>query len=100
MSAGSRIVIQRNGENGWEDYLACHVLDANPKRSREFQEAGGEQATQTVTFVLRWRKALEAVEYDMPDFRIVWRGHEFDVRGYDDYKYRHMKVTLEGVARD
>ena len=102
MSVGSKVVIERiNPETReYEEYLATHLLDVNPTRSREIQEDAGEFGLQTVTFVMRYRKALEEIQYAMPDFRILWRGHYFDIRGYDDFKFRHLKVTLKGVAHD
>jgi len=101
MSVGSPIAIQKaNDGGGWDDYLKCHLLDVNPEYSYEALDDGGEQSYQRVVFVLRYRKALEAIEYDMPNYRIVWRGHAFDIRYYDDFKYRHKKVTLRGVSRD
>ena len=102
MSVGSKVVIERiNAETReYEAYLTAHLLDVNPARSREIQEDAGEFGLQTVTFVLRYRKALEEIQYAMPDFRILWRGHYFDIRGYDDFKFRHLKVALRGVAHD
>lgn len=100
MSVGSKVVIERINQQTreYEEYLTAHLLDANPTRSREIQEDAGEFGLQTVTFVLRYRRALEEIQYAMPDFRILWRGHYFDIRGYDDFKFRHLKVTLKGVS--
>ena len=103
MSVGSKVVIERLAEGSatdYEEYLTAHLLDANPARSREIQDDAGEFGLQTVSFTLRYRKALEEIQYAMPDFRIVWRGHAFDIRGYDDFKFRHLKVVLKGVAHD
>ena len=98
MSVGSKVVIQHYADGEWSDCATAHLLDANPFSSRESQDDGGELPYQTTSFTLRYRKALSCIEFDMPNYRIVWRGRYWDVRGYDDYKYRHVKVTLRAVS--
>ena len=99
MTVGSKALIQHREEDGkWSDYMTVHLVDVNPFSSLESQDDGGELPYQTVSFTARYRKKLAAVEFDMPNYRIVWRGRVFDVRGYDDFKYRHLKVTLRAVS--
>ena len=99
MSTGGKLLIQHyEPEGGWQDYMVAHVLDVNPFSSREGQDDGGELPYQTAVFTLRYRRQLEPIEFDMPNYRIVWRNRVFDVRGYDDYKYRHLKVKLRAVS--
>ena len=98
MSVGSPVLIEHLEEGQWAPYMKAHLLEANPYRSRELYDDAGELDQQTVKFSLRYRKKLAAIEFDMPNYRVVWRGHAFDIRGYDDYLYRHVKVELKGVA--
>ena len=99
MSVGDRIVIQKQSDEGkWEDYIRTYLLQANKTRSKEYAAAGGEQNEARVTFRLRWVPPIAEIEFDMPRYRILWRGHVYDVRGYDDYMYQHRKVDLAGVA--
>ena len=99
MSVGSKVLIQHyEPDGGWQDYMTAHLLDVNPFSTRESQDDGGELPYQTASFTFRYRRQLADIEFDMPNYRIVWRGRVFDVRGYDDYKYRHLKVTLRAVS--
>lgn len=94
-----RIEIVRIDDDG---NMATHAIsrcvDVNRTRSTEFAESGGERNAQYVTFRVRWSKRISEIEFDMPRYRIVWRGVEFDVRGYDDYHYQHRTVDLTGVS--
>lgn len=99
MSIGDPIVIQKQSDDGkWDDYLKAHLLQANKTRSKEYAAAGGEQNEARVTFRMRWVPKAAEIEFDMPRYRIMWRGHVYDVRGYDDYMYQHRKVDLVGVS--
>lgn len=100
MSVGDPITIQvLNTETGeWGVYQKLHCLSVNKTRSSEYVTAGGEQNAAYVTFRVRWNRGLGRIEYDMPSYRILWRGAIFDVRGYDDFKYQHRTVDLAGVS--
>lgn len=94
-----RIEIIRIDDDGSKrTHAVARCVDVNRTRSTEFVESGGEQNAQHVTFRVRWSKRVSEIEYDMPRFRIVYRGVEFDVRGYDDYHYQHRNVDLVGVS--
>lgn len=99
MSVGDPFVIEKmDGDGEWSTYFKGHCLQVNKTKSSEYVEAAGEQSTASVTFRVRWHKALEPIEFDTPSYRIIWRGRTFDVRGYDDYMYQHRTVNLKGVS--
>ncbi len=83
-----------NDEDELETYYKAHLLKTNKTKSTEYVEAGGERSSAFVTFTLRWNKLLEPVEFDMPSYRLKWRGHMFDIVGFDDFMYQHRKVDL------
>ena len=99
MTRGEPLMIQKLVDGTWEDYLKMHSLKVNPYSSRESDEDGGEQAWATIDFTVRWCKELEDVQFSRPSYRLVWRGHKFDIRRYDDYMNGHIRVRLRGVAR-
>lgn len=96
MTVGESIEIQKRDQEtgGWSTYYRARLVQANKNRSTESVLAGGEQDSEHVTFRLRWVKALEPIEFDKPNYRVVWHGGYFDIRGYDDYMYQHRKVDL------
>lgn len=97
---GDPLTIQRLGADGiWEDWMNLHALRVNPYSSRENEDDGGEQAWTTIDFTVRWCRRLEEVQFSRPSFRIVWKGHHFDIRRYDDYMNNHKSVKLTGVSR-
>lgn len=99
MAVGDKIVIEKMGDDGeWGTYAVSHAVSINKTKSSEYVTAGGEQNAAYVTFRLRYVKPLQAIETDMPSYRIIWRGIKFDIRGYDDYKYQHRVVNIAGVS--
>ena len=99
MSIGDPLTIEKMDEYGeWEHYMNAHALNVNKDRSRESYDAGGEQDTETVKFRIRWTRRLSEVEFDKPAYSVVWKGHRFDIRGYDDYQYQHRTVDLRCVS--
>ena len=99
MSRGEVIQVERMSDSGtWLPHLRMHLLQANKTKSSEYVTAGGEQASSSVTFRVRWNKHLPDIERDMPRYRIIWRGVVYDIRGVDDFMYRRISVDIVGVA--
>lgn len=95
MAIGDPIEIQRlNEDNEPQTYMKTHALKINKTRSSEFFEVGGEQAYAYITFTVRWNKLLAPIEFDTPDYRLIWHGQMFDIVGYDDYMEQHREVSL------
>lgn len=98
-------IYKLNEELELELCYESHILKSNKTRSAATFEAGGEQDAALITFTLRWSKHISPIEYEMSSYRLKWRGHLFDIIGYDDYMYQHRKVDLscrsvEGGAYD
>lgn len=58
--------------------------------------AGADQYNLSLTFELRYVKALEDIRYNPQGYRINYRGHTFKVVDYDDYQEQHLTVKLVG----
>lgn len=82
----------------WTDHLRLHALQVNKAAGSESFAAGAEQYHPRLTFRLRWCQALEDLKYNTQEYRIVYRGHNFNVQDFDDYMEQHRTVQLVGVA--
>lgn len=82
----------------WVDLLHLHATKVNKTGGGEAFSAGREQYRLRLTFDLRWCKELEALRWDTPSHRIVYRGHTLNIVDYDDYMERHLTVRLVGEA--
>ena len=82
----------------WADLLHLHALQVNKNTGSESFSAGAEQYHPWVTFTLRWCQALDDLRYKTQSHRILYRGHAFNIRDYDDYMEQHLTVKLVGVA--
>lgn len=90
-------VIDQDTEE-WTDHLHLHALQVNKAGASETFNAGAEQHHHRLTFRLRWCKALEDIAYNTQLYRIVYRGHTYNIQDYDDYMEQHKTVNLVGVA--
>lgn len=90
-------VIDQDTEE-WSDHLHLHALQVNKTGAGENFNAGAEQYHPRLTFRLRWCKALEDIAYNTQLYRIVYRGHTYNIQDYDDYMEQHKTVNLVGMA--
>lgn len=58
--------------------------------------AGADQYRASLTFEVRYVRALEDIAYGPQPFRILYRGRTFKVTDYDDYMEKHRSVRLVG----
>ena len=58
--------------------------------------AGADQYRATLTFEVRYFKALEEMRYNPQPFRIVYQGHSFKLVDYDDFMEQHRTIKLVG----
>lgn len=82
----------------WSDLWHLHALQVNKTGAGENHSAGAEQYHPRLTFEVRYFKDLEALRFNTQEYRIVYRGHTFDIQDYDDFMERHITVKLAGVA--
>lgn len=93
------ITIQKIDEESetWSDLWSLHAR-VNKTTGSEFVEAGANQSQSTKTFELRYFAALEDVDYNRGLYRIIYRGHTFNIVDYDDYMESHQVVKLKAVS--
>ena len=82
----------------WTDHLHLHAQQVNRAGGGEAYSAGREQFRPRLTFDLRWCAALESLRWDSKNYRIVYRGHTFNIQDYDDFMEQHRKIRLTGEA--
>lgn len=81
----------------WSDLWPLHAR-INKTTGSEFVEAGADRSQSTKTFELRYFEALEDVDYNRGLYRIIYRGHMFNIVDYDDYMEKHQVVKLKAVS--
>ena len=81
----------------WTDRWALHAR-VNKTGGGQALAAGADQYRATLTFEVRYFKALEEMRYNPQPFRVVYRGHTFKVVDYDDFMEQHCSVKLVGEA--
>lgn len=81
----------------WADKWKLHAR-VNKTRGDQTLSAGADQYHATLTFEVRYFKALEDMRYNPQPFRIIYRGHCFKVTDYDDFMEQHRTVQMVGEA--
>lgn len=79
----------------WLDKLRLHATVNKTGGGYGFN-AGTEQNNVSLTFKLRYVKALESLAYNTQLYRILYRGRTFKVVDYDDYMEQHREIKLVG----
>ena len=82
----------------YTDHLHLHARKVHKAPAGESFSAGAEQYHPRLTFTVPWCKALENVSYNTQLHRIVYRGHTYNIKDYDDYMEQHIEVNLVGEA--
>ena len=93
-----KIQVMDQDTEEWTDHLNLHARKVNKATSGESFAAGAEQYHPRLTFTLPWCRALEDVAYNTQLYRIVYRGHTYNIQDYDDYMQQHIEVNLVGEA--
>lgn len=81
----------------WADKWKLHAK-VNKTGGGQALNAGADQYRATLTFEIRYFKALEELRYSPQLFRIVYRGHSFKLADFDDFMEQHRSVKLVGEA--
>ena len=79
----------------WADELHLHAR-VNKTGGGQALNAGADQYRASLTFEVRYVKALEDLRFNPQPYRIVYRGRTFKVVDYDDFMERHISVKLVG----
>ena len=89
------VQVQDPNTEAWTDKLRLHAK-VNKTGGGQALNAGADQFRASLTFEVRYVKALEDIAYNTQPYRIVYRGRKFKVVDYDDYMEQHRTVKLVG----
>lgn len=89
------IQVQDPETEEWTDKLRLHAWVNKTGGSANFN-AGTDQANASLTFKVRYVRALETIAYNTQPYRIVYRGRTFKVTDYDDFMEQHREVKMVG----
>ena len=91
------IQVQNLDTEAWEDAFDKNLhARVNKTGGGTTLNAGADQYRATLTFELRYIKALEDINYSPQPYRILYRGRKFKVKDYDDYMEQHRTIKLVG----
>lgn len=89
------VQVQDPDTEQWTDKLRLHA-SVNKTGGGQALNAGADQYRASLTFEVRYVRALEDLAYSPQPFRVLYRGRKFKVVDYDDYMERHLTVKLVG----
>ncbi len=89
------IQVQDPETEEWTDKFLLHASVNKTGGGANFS-AGTDQHNASLTFKLRYVKALEDIAYNTQPYRILYRGRSFKVVDYDDFMEQHREVKLVG----
>lgn len=89
------IQVQDPETEEWVDSLHLHATVNKTGGGSKFN-AGTDLHTASLTFKLRYVRALEDIAYNTQPYRVVYRGRTFKVVDYDDYMEQHREIKLVG----
>lgn len=79
----------------WSDKFRLHATVNKTGGGSRFN-AGTDQHTASLTFKVRYARALEDLAYNPQPYRIIYRGRTFKIVDYDDYMEGHREIKLVG----
>lgn len=99
MTYDKPIIIQKIDEDTevWSDLWSLHAR-INKTTGSEFVEAGANRSQSTKTFEVRYFDGIADVDYNRGLYRILYRGHTFNIVDYDDFMESHIVVKLKAVS--
>lgn len=90
-----KIQLQDPDTEEWVDKLSLHAT-VNKTGGGSTFNAGTDQYNASLTFTVRYVRALEDLAYNTQLYRIIYRGRTFRIVDYDDFMEQHREVKLVG----
>lgn len=99
MTFDKPIVIQKIDQETeqWSNLWPLHAR-INKTTGSEYVEAGADRSQSTKTFEVRYFAGIEDIDFNRGLYRILYRGHTFNIVDYDDYMESHQVVKLKAVS--
>lgn len=92
------IQVQDPDTEEWADKWHLHAKKVNKTGGGQALNAGADQYRATLTFEVRYFKALEELRYNPQRFQLLYRGHTFKLVDFDDFQEQHQDIKLVGEA--
>ena len=93
------VIIQKQNTDTehWEN-IGDRPFHAQVNKSGGSQNfaAGADQFPARLNFNFRYCHMLEKIRYQPEIYRIIYRGHTFQIIDYDDYMEQHRTVRMVG----
>lgn len=91
------ITIQKLNEQTekWETHFSCRS-EINKVSGNEAFFSDAIQSQSNLTFKVRYCLKIKEIMNNTQLYRIVWQGSIYNIQSYDDFKFRHQEVTLQG----
>lgn len=90
------IIIQKMNETEeWADTWKLHASVNKTNGGEEFT-SGATRSTASLTFEVRYFKALKDISLSNELYRLIYDGNIYNIVDYDDYMELHKTVKLVG----
>lgn len=99
MTFDKPIIIQKIDDTTerWTDAYRLHA-SVNKSGGSEYLNAGANQSKANLVFEVRYFEHIEDINFNRGRYRIVYRGHNFNITDYDDFLEKHQTVKLLGTS--
>lgn len=82
----------------WENLYYLHAQVNKSSNDNEYLSAGAIQSKKTLVFEVRYFKALEDISLNTQQYRVRYENHNYNIKDYDDYRFKHKTIKLLGVS--
>jgi SPP1 family predicted phage head-tail adaptor len=98
MTYDKPVDLQKQNEDTekWETVMHFHAR-VNKTGGNQTFAADADQFHARLNFDFRYCEALEEVRYQPQLYRLLYRGHQFQITDYDDYLEQHRTVRIVGL---
>lgn len=82
----------------WTDLYKVHAKINKTRTYSEYMSAGAIQSKATLTFEIRYFKALDDIRLNTQSYRVVYENAPYNIEDYDDFMESHKTVKLLGTS--
>lgn len=106
MTFNNKITIQKqtitqdeigNEDISWTDLYVVYAY-INSLYGAEYYTAAAYNQENTITFTMRWFKALD--ELNLADYRIIFNDVPYEIKSVDNVEYRNRVVKIKAVCKE
>ena len=102
MTPNALVILQRiDDDNNWIRVGSFHA-EVNLASGKEYVAGRTEQSFNAIIVKLRYSPTLANIYLNTASYRIKCKGYVFDIKNYDDFKFKHRNITLycEGIGHE